>query len=250
MDDVSFALVGDPVRAIAYSRSAIGNALSDHDLTDSHGEPFNLGSARGRPLVVSMVFTACDVSCPVIIETLADAVRDARGVLGPGSFSVVTIGFDTRNDTPEMMRSFAKAHGVSDDDWTFLSGDADTISAIMRELGFIATGSPRGYDHVSQVSVVDADGVVRQHVYGASFESPALVEPLKQLTRGGPFTRLSGVEAAIEKIRLFCTFYDPRTGRYEVDYSIVLSIIIGSVILLLMGGVIARALFNSWRAGV
>jgi len=248
--DVSFALVGDPKRALAYSGAAIGRTVSDHQLTDSRGRPYELLSeAAGRPLVVSMVFTACDSSCPVIIETLGDAVREARAVLGTNKFSVVTIGFDTAHDTPERMRLFAHSLGVADPDCTFLSGDAMTVAAIMQEVGFIATGSPRGYDHISQVSVIDGEGVIRQHVYGATFDTPALVEPLKNLALFGSMADLTGLAAAVERVRLFCTFYDPALGRYELDYSILIMIVVGGSVLGGIGFTIARAAFRVWREG-
>src|SRR5690606_16108651 len=106
--------------------------------------------------------------------------------LGEDSFYVVTIGFDTPNDTPTAMASFARAQKISEPGWHFLSGDAESMAALTENLGFSYFPTPRGFDHINQVTLVDRDGVIYAQVYGAAFELPALVEPLKDLVYNRP----------------------------------------------------------------
>jgi protein SCO1/2 len=47
----------------------------------------------------------------------------------------------------------------------------------------------------------------------------------------------------INNIRLFCTIYDPHSGRYEFDYSIFIGLILGIIIL----GSIAIFIVREWR---
>ena len=44
--------------ALAISQAAIGARLDDYRLRDSHGQAFDLARLRGRPLVVSMIYTS------------------------------------------------------------------------------------------------------------------------------------------------------------------------------------------------
>ncbi len=228
--DPASGLALDPDAAIARSRAAIGRLVGDYAFLDEAGNAVRLADYRGRPLVVSLVFTACSQSCPVIVERLAAAVAVAQDALGPDSFSVVTVGFDSRNDTPARMRAFARSHGVDLPGWRFLSGDQAAVDALVEDLGFLRFASPRGFDHIAQVSLIDAEGRVHGHVYGDDFEVPALVEPLKALVLGQD-TALTDVAAVIRRVTLFCTFFDPRSGRYAVDYSFVISFAIGGLAL-------------------
>jgi protein SCO1/2 len=228
--------------AIAYSQAAIGRPIGDVTLRDSDGTAVSLSDFAGQPLVVNMVYTACAESCPLVIQTLYDAVEVAEDTLGPKQFSVVTIGFDTQSDTPSRMRAYARDQGVERSDWYFLSGDEATVSVLAETLGFIYFPSPRGFDHLAQTSVIDAEGRVFRQVYGPDFEAPALVEPLLALVYS------TGAEAGIvtdiiNKVRLFCTFYDPSTERYRFDYGIFISIAIGGASLLMIGFILVRA----WR---
>jgi protein SCO1/2 len=222
----------DADAAVAESQSAVGTRLNEFALTDSRGNVVNLGDYRGRPLLVSMIFTSCHHVCPAITQHLAAAVEVAREALGEDSFQVLTIGFDTAVDTPEAMRLFARRQGVGDPNWAFLSGSAETMAALVDNLGFVYFPSPRGFDHINQVTVVDGDGIVYRQVYGAAFEFPALVEPLKQLVYNRPQPGAPIGSGLLNRIKLFCTVYDPNTGRYRFDYSLFVGFGVGAVIVL------------------
>ena len=222
----------DEDAAIAKSQAAIGRPLGDHVLTDSQGLAVRLADYRGRPLLISMIFTSCHHVCPAITQHLDTAVRAAREALGADSFQVVTVGFDTPVDTPEAMRQFARAQGVDDPNWAFLSGSAETVAALVENVGFVHFPSPRGFDHINQVTVVDRDGVIYRQVYGAAFDLPWLVEPLKQLVYNRPQPNDPIGRGLLNRIKLFCTVYDPNTGRYRTDYSLFVGIAVGAAVVL------------------
>lgn len=232
----------DEHRALEISQAAIGRAIGTHTLLTRAGTPLPLETLRGQPVVVSMIFTSCYHTCPVLTQNLAGVVDVAREALGEDSFAVLTIGFDTANDTPERMSRFATDSGIDDERWYFLSGDPQTVHALSSELGFIYFASPRGFDHLTQTTVIDAAGTVYRQIYGQRLKPPALVEPLKELIFDSP--RDAGfVEQWLGKIQLFCTVYDPDSGRYIFDSSIFVTIIVG----LLCLGAIASFIILQWR---
>lgn len=204
--------------AIRASQAAIGTRTSDLTLVDAAGRPLRLGDLRGRPVVVSFVFTNCYVVCSGLTLHLRDVVRIARETLGARSFEVLTVGFDSEHDTPERMRAYARDRGISDANWHFVGGDPVTVRRLTDELGFTWAPSPRGFDHVTQVTLLDGDGAVAGQVYGEAFQPPELVEPLKRLVLRQSVER-SSVQGLIERVRLYCTVYDPSARRYRFDYS-------------------------------
>ena len=246
---VAFASAPDPEPpafdakiALQASQAAIGQKLPDLAFTDQQGKLRGLAEFRGRPLIISPVYTSCFGICPTTTTWLKQVAEMARVVLGPGSFSVLTIGFDTANDTPERMREFAAARGPFPPDWVFGSADAATMRTLLAALGFTYAPTSRGFDHMIQATIVDGDGIVFRQVYGQEFEPRQLVDPLKRLAlgqRAGEDT----LESMIEGVRLFCTVFDPKSGRYRFDWSIMLSAIIG--VMCFTG--IAIFLWRSWR---
>jgi protein SCO1/2 len=142
------------------------------------------------------------------------------------------------------MRAWARQQGVGDADWLVLRGDEATIRKLTRSAGFVYFPSPKGFDHLDQVTVVDAGGVVRNQVYGATFSTPLLVEPLKTLVFGTE-TPYASLEDLIKKVRLFCTIYDPAADRYRFEYSIFFGMITGGLVIGAMASFLGLHL---WRA--
>ena len=102
--------------------------------------------------------------------------------------------------------------------------------------------SAKGFDHLAQATVVDADGKIYRQVYGVDVETTAIVEPLKELVFNTP--RSAGfVEHWVSTFNLFCTVYDPNSDRYRFDYSIFTAIFVG----LLSLGLIAAFIIREWQ---
>ena len=239
----SLAAEYDRGEALDYSQSAIGRALDNYRLRNVQGQAFDLEQLRGKPLVVSMIYTSCHHICPMITRNLADTIDVAREALGEDAFSVVTVGFDWKVDSPDRMQQFAVQQGVADvDRWHFLSSDAATVDALSENLGFLFFASAKGFDHLAQTTVIDSDGTIYRQVYGVDMETQSVVEPLKELVFDTP--RSAGLIAHwVSTFKLFCTVYDPNSDRYRFDYSIFMTIIIGILSL----GAIATFIIREWK---
>lgn len=238
----------DAETAYAESQAAIGGATGDHILTDHRGQPLPLAGLRGRPLVVSLVFTSCATVCPITTDHLRDQIVAARRAVGKDAFAVLTFGFDASGDTPAQLTGFAGTHRLlSLSDWYIASADEATTDAFLRELGFSFDASARGFDHVTQTTILDADGRVYRQVYGEAFPLPVLVQPLKELVLG---TRTRSVDpgALWDRINFLCTVYNPLTGAYRFDYGIFFGIFFGGLSLILTGLVILRLWLERRRA--
>jgi protein SCO1 len=222
----------DADSAVATSQAAIGKPLEGYLFYDRQGRAVKLSDYQGKPLLISMIFTSCHHVCPAITRHLATAVQAAREAMGEDSFQVLTIGFDTPVDTPDAMRVFANKQSIDDSNWEFLSGSADEVARLVDNIGFVYFPSPRGFDHINQVTVIDRDGVVYRQVYGAAFELPWMVEPIKELVYNRPQPGDHIGSGLLNRIKLFCTVYDPNTGRYKFDYSLFVGMAVGAIIVL------------------
>lgn len=219
----------DPETAMRTSQSAIGRQIGDYELLDRYDRSVRIRSDHsGRPLVISMIFTSCHHVCPTTTKHLAESVDAAREALGDESFDVLTIGFDVANDSPQAMAAYARRQGVDDPGWQFLSASKQTIEDLSQDLGFIYFPTARGFDHMNQTTVIDRNGVVYSQVYGVTFELPWLVEPLKDLVFNRPSSAGHLFAGIVDRVKLFCTVYDPTTGRYRFDNSLFVQIAVGA----------------------
>jgi protein SCO1/2 len=220
----------DPEAALAASRASIGSTPADFAFTDTNGQRVTLAGFRGRPLVVSFVYTGCSQVCPTTTRFLAKAVKEARGVVGKEAFDVVSIGFNVPSDNPMSMRVFARQNAIDDPRWAFVVPDAAATGAIAQAFGFSYAAGAGGFDHLTQVTILDGRGRIQAQLYGESFALPMLVQPLRELALGEPVSAVSA-GALIDRVRLLCTVYDPLSGKYRLDYALFIEMLAGVIVL-------------------
>jgi protein SCO1/2 len=232
----------DEKAALKDSQAAIGREPANYTFFDSENREVRLGDLRGKPLVVNFVYTGCIQVCPAATQFLASAVKAAERSLGPGTFRVATIGFNVPFDSPAAMKDFARKFGIGSRDWLFLTPQAATRDALLADFGFRAEATAAGFDHLLQVSIVDAQGRLYRQVYGDEFAAPLFVGPLVELVKHAPVEQRT-LGAAWDKLKILCTVYDPSAGRYRVSYAVLIEILVGASVML--GG--SAFLLLEWR---
>ncbi|HSU43072.1 MAG TPA: SCO family protein [Casimicrobiaceae bacterium] len=245
---IALAAVAIPAAALDYdtamrqSRAAIGRTPDDHAFTDVNGRRVQLAHFRGKPLLVSFVYTGCGQVCPTTTRFLDGVVQQANAAFGADRFNIATIGFNLPFDNAAAMRQFAKHQGIDRAQWAFLSPDAGGVDRLAADFGFAFEASTGGFDHVTQLSVVDANGRIVQQLYGESFDARLLVVALRSAADGtaSPVQDLSDL---VMRVRILCTVYDPRTGTYRADYGLFVEIFAGLTVL----GATLHYLLREWR---
>lgn len=233
----------DQKAAIAASQAAVGRTIGDHTLLDRENRPVRLSSYRGKPLLVSFIYTGCFQVCPTTTRSLDETVRALQGRFGDNQFNVISIGFNQPADSPQALKAFAAQHRINRPNWDFLSPPLPVVEQLTREFGFRYEATPAGFDHVLQVSLVDAQGRIVRQVYGDKVPADALGEPMKDLLVGVPLSPSTPLTDLIDQVRLLCTVYDPETGTYRVDYGLALEAAGGLTFIVAL----ALYMLNEWR---
>ena len=230
--------------ALKASQAVIGTKIGDHTLLDREGKPVQLSSYRGKPLLVSFIYTGCFQVCPSTTRSLQETVQGLQKTFGTNKFNVVSIGFNQPDDSPIALKAFAAQYQINQPNWEFLSPSMSTVEAIARDFGFVYAATPAGFDHVLQVSLLDGDGRIVRQVYGEGIPPAELGEPLKMLLSGEPFEPSMMLDGVMDRIRILCTVYDPKTGDYVVDYTLPIQIAGGVTFFILM----LLFMINEWRS--
>ena len=230
--------------ALRASQAAIGRVIGDYGLVDAHDRPLQhrrLARPAGR-----IELRLHELLLHLLGHDLAPAGGREGGARGAGvsKFFGDHGGIRYRHDTPGRMLAYGRDRGITDADWHFASADAATIRRLTDDVGFTWVESPRGFDHIAQVTVLDGDGRLVQQVYGQDFAPPELVEPLKSLLLGRSVERASA-RGLIERVRLYCSVYDPVTGRYRFDVTMFAAAIPPLMVL----GIVALGLVVIGRRG-
>lgn len=211
-------------QALALSQSVVNTVPEGFVFLDRSSKPLSLASYRGKPLLVSFIYTGCFQVCPGTTRELQVAVEGAIKAFGSDSFNVVSIGFNPPADDPQSMRSFARQFRIDTPNWEFLSVATASVESLTRAFGFSFLSTPAGFDHILQVSLLDANGRIVQQIYGEKLSAADIGEPLKALFANAPTANQVSFDSFVERVRILCTVYDPQTGKYEVKYGLFLEI--------------------------
>ncbi len=182
----------EPAKPIPYkdfdrSKYMTGAPLDGKYLfTDQGGKPFDLATWYDKPLVVSYMFTKCGDVCPAITASLMKVVEEVGSGFGK-DFRIVSIGFDTANDTVPEMKKFGERFTKDFTNWKFLSGDDETTKKLSEKLGIAYMPGPDkvSWAHSIGVTVV-YDGKVYRQVKGSNFPADDVLSKVKSALAGTP----------------------------------------------------------------
>jgi protein SCO1/2 len=147
----------------------------DFELRNQEGERVSMRSLRGRPVVVTFLYTHCVDSCPIQAQT----VRGALDELGH-DVPALAIAVDPRNDTPQSARKFLaeqRATGRLD----FVLGSRAQLRPVWDGFGVRAQSITQ--EHDARITLVDARGIQRVGYPGSEATPERLAHDLRLLER-------------------------------------------------------------------
>jgi protein SCO1/2 len=152
-----------------------GLRAPDFRLRNQDGEPVSMRSLRGRPVVVTFLYTTCQDSCPIQAQT----VRGALDQLGH-DVPALAIAVDPPRDTPERAQAFlAKQRATGRID--FVLGSRAELSPLWK--GFAIRPQSVTEEHQARFTLVDARGFQRVGYPGAEATPERLAHDLRLLER-------------------------------------------------------------------
>jgi len=123
----------------------------DFALRDERGDRIRLSDDRGRPVIVTFMYTTCKDTCPLTATQIRGALDDLKQ---PPPALAVSV--DPVNDTPEREREFLFRRGLSHGRMRFLLGDRAELRPVWKAYGIQPQG--KAFDHSAYVLLIDRHG--------------------------------------------------------------------------------------------
>jgi len=124
--------------------------------TNQSDSTLQLSMLAGRPQVVAMTYTSCEVSCPRIVAAMQQIQRNSTSNVG-----FVLISIDPDRDTSAKLRSYADKMGLDPQSWSLLTGTNDDVREMAALLGVRYQQMPDGeFAHSNIITVLDKAGVI------------------------------------------------------------------------------------------
>jgi len=148
----------------------IGTAMPDFELTDQAGMPIALSVLKGKVVAVTFIYSRCPLPdyCPRMIENFK-VVRDRFADRMNRDLIFLTISFDPRYDTPEVLAKYAASQRAGGPGWHFLTGAPAKIERVCNTFGIQYWAEEGLITHSLQTAVIGRDGRLAATVEGKDF---------------------------------------------------------------------------------
>lgn len=156
-----------------------GEPIPDAQLLTQDGRTVRLSDFRGRTLILSFIYTRCNVStmCPMATRKLAEAQALARKNNLDVHFMVVS--FDPE-DSPEVLLDYARRHEVDLSNWDFATGSGEVVGPLARRFSTYFRRTPGGaFEHNINVTIVDPRGRFRDEFFGTEWATQEFLEAIR-----------------------------------------------------------------------
>lgn len=155
-----------------------------HELTsvwkDQNGKSFQLKEARGRVVLVSMAYTSCQQTCPLIMSEIS-ALQKALPTALQDKVDVLLFSMDPKRDTPERLKAYALERRINPN-WRLFNGSEDDVLELATVLGFRYKKMETGdFAHSNIFTVVDQKGQMQHQqleLFKGRTETVAVIQNL------------------------------------------------------------------------
>lgn len=149
---------------------------------DQNGKNKHFKDYKGKIIVLSMIYTSCDYSCPLITRKLKQIYKKtSKKTLKNTQFLMVT--FDPKTDTPKKLKEYSLAQKLDESRFALLTSNSENAHILGLTIGFQYKQMPDGnYSHSNLVTIFDKNGaMVHQQDIGKSTD--AAVEIIENLNK-------------------------------------------------------------------
>ena len=133
---------------------------------------------KGKVTVMVMIYTSCKAACPRLVADMRDIEsKMPKDKLSDLNFVLVSI--DPEVDTPERLKTFAKANFMDAPHWTFLQGTKTTVQEFANVLAVkYKQIAPMDFSHSNIISVFDKKGILIHQQEGLGVNNKETVDKI------------------------------------------------------------------------
>lgn len=209
----------------------------DIQIINSKGQTVTLKDALGnddKPVILDLAYYNCPMLCPMIMHGLLKSVHGLDWKAGK-DYKIISVSFNPLNTTHQadsLQITFQDSLGVNvpKDSWRFYTAKKSQIKRLTGAIGFNYRYYPekKQYIHTAVLTFLSSKGKISRYLYGITFPELQLENALSDAADGH-------IGDTIDKLVLYCSQYDPVTGKYTAN---VLHIVnIGAILTMLFLGV-------------
>ena len=146
-------------------------------LVDAEGREFKLSDLKGKPIILSPIYTTCKSSCPIITKNLKKVVPE---VGTPGKdFWVVSLTFNPK-DTLEDLKRFKREYGLDEPGWIVAKARTkEELFKLLDAIDFRFLTAGDEFIHPNLIVILSPNLQIKKYLYGVTYDKYELINALR-----------------------------------------------------------------------
>jgi protein SCO1/2 len=156
-----------------------GTPATNFRLTDQYGRSVALSQFKGKPVVLTFLYTNCPDQCPLTAEKLHTTVQDLGSAAQ--NVGIIAVSTDPARDNEAAALKFSEEHNMQDY-WHYLIGPRTALAPIWSAYHIYAQPEQQTVNHSLGLFLIDKQG--RERIFlDNSFTPTVLANDLQILMK-------------------------------------------------------------------
>lgn len=162
---------------------SIGDKVPDFTLTNQNGSKTSLSDYKGKGVVLSFLYTQCPFpdKCPMLKKKLGSLADVTQRIGEMNQIQVMAITIDPKNDTPEVLKSYAQGFDKKHKNWLFLTGSEADILKVAGAFGVLYWNEKGIIEHNMKTVFIGPDQTVQIIESGSEWKAGEFAARIKRI---------------------------------------------------------------------
>ena len=198
--------------------------------SSSDGRTFPFGDMLGKPLILLLSYYGCDGTCPAINVELARVLAKVDRFRLGEDYRVLTVSFDARDDERTAADFLAKTGAAAEarrGGWRHAVVSDREVKRFAAGVGFnfFWSDAAQAFMHPNVLVFLTPQGRIARYIYGTRMDAATIENALID----ADWERIANSTAVFDMLTGACFSYNYATGRYQLNYALVIGL--GSLLL-------------------
>jgi protein SCO1/2 len=162
-----------------------GSPLPDFEFRSQDNKRVRLSQFKGKVVAMTFIYTRCPL--PDFCIRMSDYFARIQRALKQepslsGRWHLLSISFDTKHDTPEVLKKYGKNYGADFAHWDFLTADEQTIQKVTDGFDMVVQNAEGGViNHNLRTAILDTKGHLVEIIISNEWKPEDVVAKMKKL---------------------------------------------------------------------
>ncbi len=158
----------------------LGEKMPGFVLYNQDGKVVTAADFKGKMVMIDFIYTRCPIAnmCPLETSKMVQTQQLAKKA-GVKNVEFISITLDPKNDTPGVLKEYAKDRSIDTSNFSFLTGPEQAVNDLLTQFGVLAQLKGGIIQHTLATLLISPNGTIAYRADGSDWEPKDFVDRMK-----------------------------------------------------------------------